>query len=135
MPDQLAALDEQREFARRERDHVAVVSPERGEAISLEPLLEDAQAGAVPNEDLASLPSRVDEQKQIARERVAAEPLLHETEEPVVPLAEVDGLGVRVHAYRTAGAEDHPSARTRVITSATAAPSIRRPFGVTTASV
>src|SRR5688572_9497911 len=105
MPDQLASLDEQRELARRERDDVTVVPPELREAGALEPLLENAKPRAVPHENFASLPACVHEQEQIAREGVATEPLLHKTEEPVVALAEIDGLGVRVHAYRAAGAK------------------------------
>jgi hypothetical protein len=63
--------------------------------------------------------------EELRSDRVATETLLHETEQAVVPLAQVDGFGVREHAQRPAGTEDHPSARSAAIASSSVRLSIR----------
>src|SRR5690606_30551865 len=85
-PDERTAFDEQRELARGELYRLTVLTPQRGEAALFQPLLEDAQARAVPHEHLASVPASVDEQEQITAHRVATQLGLHQTEETVVPL-------------------------------------------------
>jgi hypothetical protein len=76
MADELAAFDEERELARRQRHDATAVAPERGEATSLEALLKDAQAGAVPDEHLAARTTAVDEEEQIAGQRIASRPVV-----------------------------------------------------------
>src|SRR5262245_44006471 len=134
MPDELAAFDEERKLARRQCDRAPVVAPQRCEAAPLESLLEDAQTSAIPNKNLAALASRVDEEKQIAGERIASQPLLHEAKEAVVAVAEIDCFWVRVNTYRTTRSENHPSSRMIATMSPTVTPSIRRPPGVMIAS-
>jgi len=66
MTNELTAFDEERELTRRQRDDVAIVAPQVGEALAFESFLEDAKASAVPHQDLASLSARVHEEKQVA---------------------------------------------------------------------
>ena len=56
--DQRAALDEERQLARRHAHDLAVVAPELREAAALQPLLEDAEPGAVPEQHLAESRAR-----------------------------------------------------------------------------
>lgn len=69
--DEVAALDEERELARRKLDD-DTLAPQAREA-TLEALLEDAEAGAVPDQHLARV-AAVDEEEEIAAERIASEP-------------------------------------------------------------
>jgi hypothetical protein len=64
LPGDLAPLEEQREFAHREPGGLAVRAPRRGEPALLEPLREDAQAGAVPVQDLGALSIARDAEEQ-----------------------------------------------------------------------
>ena len=87
LPDERATLDEQRELARGQPQHLPIVAPQLGEGAPLEPLLEDAQPGAVPHQDLAQLARLIDEQEQLAAERIASEAGLHQAVQAVVPFA------------------------------------------------
>src|ERR1700755_404317 len=68
-PDELAAFDEERQLARRELHTLAVVSEQRREATSLEPLLKNAKARAVPHQHFATASPIAQEQEQIATQR------------------------------------------------------------------
>src|SRR5690606_32778214 len=70
-PDEVAALDEERQLARGQAHRRRVLAPQRGEPAALEPLLEDAETGAVPYEHLARVAPAIDEQEELAAQRVA----------------------------------------------------------------
>lgn len=76
-PDELAALDEQRELRHRKLDgrrrHSSTIVPQLCETTFFEPLLEDAKSGAVPQEHLRPRTRAVYEEKAVAREHVARE--------------------------------------------------------------
>ena len=108
---ELTAFDEQRQLTGGQLDGTRIVAKQRREATALEALLKHAQACAIPHQDFAAAPTTIAEQEQITAQRVALQALFHEPIEPVVALAEIDGLGVREHAYGAAGAQNHPSSR------------------------
>src|SRR4029077_356698 len=110
-------------------------APELGERALLEPLLKDAQAGAVPQQHLAQLARLIHEQEQLAAQRIALESGLHEAVEAVVALAEVDRGRVREHAYHTARPEDHAMPRKIATAASIVTPSIRSPVGATSVTV
>src|SRR6202012_5579201 len=114
--------------------HATRRSFRQGERCTVKPLLENAEASAIPDQHLAAFATRVHEQEQVARHRIATEPLLHKAKEPVVPLAKIHRLRNCVHATRATRREDHPSALTSATISSTLAPSTRRPFGETNVS-
>src|SRR5690606_11887652 len=101
----------------------------------LEPLLKDAQAGAVPEKHLAELARLIHEEEQLAAERVALESGLHETEEAVVSFSKIDCGRVREYAYHTARPEDHAMPRRIAIAASIETPSIRMPLGATSVTV
>ena len=80
--DEIASFDEESELARCEPNDLAVIAPRRREAPALEPLLEDAEPGAVPHEHLAAFAALVDEEEEIAGHRIATEPLLTRPKRP-----------------------------------------------------
>ena len=123
--DQIAALDEERQLARRHAHDVPALAPWRCEATSLQALLEDAQPRAIPDQDLAAVATTVDEQKQVAAKRIAAQPLFDEPEEAVVALAKINRVRVREDPYSTTRSEDHASARSTAIASCAVRPSSR----------
>jgi hypothetical protein len=110
-PDEVAALDEERKLVGREPDRCPVVAPQPGEAASLEPLLKDAEAGPVPDQDLARLPAAIDEQEDVAAENVVPHCVGHEPVQAVETLPQVYWLRIREDAHPTARCEDHPSLR------------------------
>src|SRR4029077_4264958 len=116
-PDQLAALDEESELARCHANDVTVLAPRTCESPALKPFLKNAKARAVPHQDLAPSAPQVDEQVQVSAERVSLDTLLDHPEQAVVALAQIDRLRLLEDAYRPAGAEDHPSARSTAIAS------------------
>src|SRR5215475_11776834 len=135
LADERAALDEQRELARGEPQHLAVVAPQLGERAPLQPLLKDAQAGAIPHEHLAELARLIHEQEHLAAQRVPPQPGLHQPVEAVVPFSKVDRGWVGEYADSAAGPEDHASPRRIAITSPIVRPSIRSPVGDTSTIV
>jgi hypothetical protein len=71
-------------------------------------LQKDAQPGAVPNQHFARVSSPTAEQEQVAARRIATETRLHQSEQPVVPLAQLDWLRIREHSHGATLTEDHP---------------------------
>ena len=67
--------------------------------MTLQSLLENAEARAVPDQHLARVAPLVDEEVQVAVEWIASETLFHEAVQSVVALAQIRSLGVRVNAY------------------------------------
>ena len=86
-------------------------------------------------EHLASRPLLVDEEEQLAAQRITHEALFHEPIQAVIPFAEIDCLGVREDAHRPTRAEDHPSFASSVVASSSVTPSTRYPDGDTTLTV
>src|SRR5262249_31313960 len=124
-PHDRTALDEARQHARGEPHRRAVVAPQLGEPSALEPLLENAQPGPIPDEHLAGVAASVDEQEQLAIYHLALEAGLHEPVEPVVALPQIDGRREREHPHRTTRAKNHRSIRSSVAASSTVRPSTR----------
>src|SRR5207249_11489651 len=88
-PDERAAFEEQLQLAQRQAQGLrAVVTPQAGEAAAFETLGVDAQPGAVPEKNLRSLARTVGEDKEIARERIAAQTLGDESGEAIEALPE-----------------------------------------------
>ena len=72
--DERRTFEKQSELTHREPHAVAdALAPQRGEASLLETLGVNAQARAVPKQDLGSLAGTIYEKEHIARERIAAE--------------------------------------------------------------
>src|SRR5690606_26159953 len=88
----------------------------------------------VPREHLAARAMTIDEEVEVARERVASEAVLHEPEEAVVALPEIRRLREREDAHRAVRREDHASSRRTATASATSRPSSRKPLGETIAT-
>src|ERR1700733_12858474 len=128
LADERATLDVERELAGRQAHDLAVVAPELGETTLLELLREDAQAGAIPEQNLAELARLIHEKEQLAAERVAREAGLHEPEQAVVAFAQIDRRREREHADRARRPDDHATPRRIAIAAAIDTPSIRIPF-------
>src|SRR5688572_7864270 len=95
-PDERAAFEKQLQLAHGEPYDARVgLAPQAREASPLEPLGVNAQAGAVPEQDLRALARRVHEEVAVARQRIPGEPLSHEGAEPVEALAQVGRRAVR----------------------------------------
>src|ERR1700733_4494992 len=135
LADERATLDVERELAGRQAHDLAVVAPELGETTLLELLREDAQAGAIPEQNLAELARLIHEKEQLAAERVAREAGLHEPEQAVVAFAQIDRRREREHADRARRPDDHATPRRIAIAAAIDTPSIRIPFGVTSVTL
>lgn len=94
----------------------------------LKALHEDAEASAIPEQDLAGSAVAVDEEEEVAGERVVPEGVLHEGEEAVIALAQVDGAGAGEDTDG-AGDGDHESAGRRAGSCSGCKPSMRQPVG------
>ena len=92
-----------------------------------------AEASAVPHQDLRSLPIAGDEQIHVARERVALEVLLDEPVQAVKALPHIRRQTVGEHPYRTGGT-DHPRTCSNEASSSASRPSTTKPRGVTNRS-
>ena len=93
--DQLAALQEQRQLGGRELDLGGAFSgPQLSESSLLEPLGVQAQAGAVPHQDLRPLAIAGDEEEQVAGQWVATEVGPDQAVQAVEALPHVDRQSV-----------------------------------------
>ena len=97
---------------------LTVVAPQLREAAALEPLLEDAEPGAVPEQHLAELARLVHEQEQVAAHRIGLEPALHEAVQAVVAFAQIRSApDTRTRAQRdwASGSSEQPQQADRLI--------------------
>src|SRR5258706_6208864 len=125
-----AALEEQLQLVERQlQRRFVTVAPQAGEAPLLQTLGVDAQPGAVPEKNLGPLPGARHEDEQIPREGIPAEPLGHQSAQPVEPLAQIDGPAEGVDGDLP-GAADHTRARSNATRPAAPRPSTRNPWGV-----
>lgn len=107
------------------------VPPETREAALLQALGVDAQARAVPKQDLGSSARAAREHVEITGEKISPEVVRHERAQPVEPFPHVRGCGIGIHDHLARGA-DHARPRSTVTTPATSSPSTRKPLGAMT---
>src|SRR5690606_24272686 len=121
--DALAALDEERQLARRELEARGLLAvPQRRELSLLEPLGEQAQTRTVEVQDLGALAVAAHEQEQVAGQHAALHLFLHDGRQRVEGLAHVTGLRVREYA-EAAGEADHERRLHNAAMSSTPSPS------------
>jgi hypothetical protein len=70
------------------------------EPAALESLAKEAKAISVPHQNLHLVPPFVEEDKEVAAQRILPNELLRRSSEPIEALAEVDRLGGKVDANR-----------------------------------
>ena len=125
LPHQLAPLQKQRQLAHRQAQAALLRSPPQArEAPLFQALAVDAQPGAVPHQDLRQGARPIDEQIEIARERVPAQIPRDQGRETVETLSQVGRAAVRKNPDLSR-ASDHPSASRRSAASSSLSPSSR----------
>src|SRR5262249_35861839 len=105
---------------------VAFALPRRGEASLREPLREDAQPGAIPEQHLRASAILAHEHVERPVEDVVFDLLANDRRQRVERLAHVRGLAVREHANPSRPV-DHDNARNKAAND-TASPSITSPL-------
>src|SRR5262249_23848273 len=98
-------LDQRRQLRRRQSHH-AVLDARPAEFAALQPLGEQAQARAIPEDQLHSVGALGAEAEDHARERIGPQLLLHQRRKPVHPFAEVHGFRRHQHPDRS-GRDQH----------------------------
>jgi len=92
-----AAVENQIEFAHRQRDPVGfVVTPQRSEAQRSSRFVETHRSRAVEMEHLGADAVATEEEKHVAAERIATQPLLHDRTHAIETLAHIGGQAVCV---------------------------------------
>src|SRR6185312_14790591 len=132
LSDERAALDEERQLARRQpHRRAAAIAPEIGKAAALQSLHEDAQPGPIPQQHLAPRALRVHEEVQLAAHRVGSQLVLDDADQAVVALPQIHRASVRPDPHRSRQ-RDHASRASNATTVSTSSPSTRWPLGATT---
>jgi hypothetical protein len=114
-----------------ERSHAElfdVVVARKDESAMLEPLREQAETGAVPEEELEQVAPAIEEHVEAPRERVLPQGPLHETQESVERPAHVHRVAVGQDPPRVATEEHaHPPSRA-VVPSGKVISNVQRPW-------